>query len=567
MKKAVFYARVSSDLQQKERSIESQLAELRRQIEKAGHKLIQEYVDDGYSGALLDRPAMNNLRADLKSDKFETIYILNADRIARDVTYQNIIVGEILRHKKQLIINGKDYISNPENKFTLTVLGAVSELERAKLIERVTRGRQHRLKQGILLGNGHHLYGYTYSRKTKESWPSYAINEAEAKVVLYAFQKYANGQIGIRTISRQLEKMGVPMIKGRNCLNQSSLRHILGNRTYLGVRYFNTMKESRIPQDPLSGTKKDKRIYTPPSEWIGIKIPAIISQELYDKVQKRLRFNEECYRNSKQPQLLSQLVWCDQCGTRCYAYRRFKRRVVYACRSRATKSHISEINGHVLESCTFELIESAMFDAAKLGNHVDLLKRKKRSNGIKVQRQLKKLDKKIESITTQKSRIVDLYAARSIDSDEYFKRIRDYERQLKDLKDERGKLTKFIPLFQKIEVIERSIIEFCSQAKVDYEKCKDFQSRRQFLLDRISKVTFDRRNRAYAKIKIYGSIPVRIENEEPIPVEFKVERVMDWHEYQACLAKAPRQNSDYFRAPVSSCSGNLLLAGRKQATL
>jgi hypothetical protein len=63
------------------------------------------------------------MRRDLKTTLFDTIYFLNTDRIARDVTYQTIIVGEFLKHGKQIIINGKDYIHNPENKFTLTVLG------------------------------------------------------------------------------------------------------------------------------------------------------------------------------------------------------------------------------------------------------------------------------------------------------------------------------------------------------------------------------------------------------------------------------------------------------------
>ena len=58
MTKAVLYARVSSDHQQKEGTIKSQVAELRRQIVAAGHKLVKEYVDDGYSGADMDRPAL-----------------------------------------------------------------------------------------------------------------------------------------------------------------------------------------------------------------------------------------------------------------------------------------------------------------------------------------------------------------------------------------------------------------------------------------------------------------------------------------------------------------------------
>ena len=166
MKKAVLYARVSSDLQKKERTIESQITALKNQINESGEVLVKEYVDDGYSGARLDRPALEELRRDMKTPLFDSVYFLNTDRIARDVTYQIIIISEILKQRKQLVINGRDYIENPENKFTLTVLGAVAELEKAKIIERFTRGKQHKLRQGCVPSQGSRMYGYDYVRKT-----------------------------------------------------------------------------------------------------------------------------------------------------------------------------------------------------------------------------------------------------------------------------------------------------------------------------------------------------------------------------------------------------------------
>jgi site-specific DNA recombinase len=132
MNKAALYARVSTDAQQKEGTINSQVIELKGQIEAAGHVLVKEYLDDGYSGTLLDRPALDQMRADAKTDVFDAIYFLDTDRIARDVAYQSIIIGELIKHGKQIIIKGKDYVNNPENKFTVTVLGAVAELERAQ---------------------------------------------------------------------------------------------------------------------------------------------------------------------------------------------------------------------------------------------------------------------------------------------------------------------------------------------------------------------------------------------------------------------------------------------------
>jgi site-specific DNA recombinase len=134
--RAALYARVSTDAQQKEGTIESRVVALRRQVAEAGHELVKEYIDDGYTGTLLARPGLDQLRSDLKADVFDTVYFLAADRIARDVAYQSIIVGELIKNGKQIIINGVDYKNNPENKVTLTILGAVAEFERAKIIER-----------------------------------------------------------------------------------------------------------------------------------------------------------------------------------------------------------------------------------------------------------------------------------------------------------------------------------------------------------------------------------------------------------------------------------------------
>jgi site-specific DNA recombinase len=145
---------------------------LKKQITAAGHTLVREYVDDGYPGARLDRPALDEMRKDVKTALFDAIYFLDADRIAREVTIQTIIIEEILKNGKQLIINGKDCIKNPENKFALTVLGAVAELERAKIVERATRGKQLRLSKGQLLGCGVKTFGYDYVRKspTQDHW-------------------------------------------------------------------------------------------------------------------------------------------------------------------------------------------------------------------------------------------------------------------------------------------------------------------------------------------------------------------------------------------------------------
>ena len=69
------------------------MLELKKQIARAGHVLVKEYIDDGYSGTMLDRPALEELRQDAKGDVFDAIYLQCADRIAHEVAHQTIIVG------------------------------------------------------------------------------------------------------------------------------------------------------------------------------------------------------------------------------------------------------------------------------------------------------------------------------------------------------------------------------------------------------------------------------------------------------------------------------------------
>jgi site-specific DNA recombinase len=154
MKRAALYARVSTDKQREEATIESQVYELKKQIATAGNVLVKEYIEDGHTGTVLHRPALDELRREAKGDVFDVIYFHSADRIAREVAIQTIIVDELLKRGKQIVIGGKDYEENPENKLTLTMLGAFAEFERAKILERTMRGRMHRIRSGGIRAPG-----------------------------------------------------------------------------------------------------------------------------------------------------------------------------------------------------------------------------------------------------------------------------------------------------------------------------------------------------------------------------------------------------------------------------
>jgi DNA invertase Pin-like site-specific DNA recombinase len=278
MKRAVLYARVSTDAQQKEGTIASQVLELKSQIAAAGDVLVKEYVDNGYSGSLLDRPGLETLRRDVRTPLFDAVYFLDTDRIARDVAYQTIILGELLKYGKQIIIKGRDYVNNPENKFTITVLGAVAELERAKIIERTTRGRLHRLRMGELSSHGHRIYGYDYVRKSATAPAALVINEEQAPVVRSIFEMFASGRFGLVTISRFLEERRLPTRLGRPLWHRDQIKFMLKNETYTGTRYFNRITHATEAFREGGQVIRGRWVYRDRAEWIPVKVPPIVSR-------------------------------------------------------------------------------------------------------------------------------------------------------------------------------------------------------------------------------------------------------------------------------------------------
>jgi len=177
------------------------------------------------------------------------VYFLDADRIASVVAYQTIIVEELLKCGKQIIIKGQNYADNPENKFTLQMLGVVAEYEHAKIIERTSRGRLHRLRMGGLSSTGHRIFGYEYVRKTPTSPAALVINEEQAAVVRSIFEMFASGDFGLVTISRWLEERRIATRTGRERWNMDQVKFMLKNETYAGTRHYNriTAAKGAIP--------------------------------------------------------------------------------------------------------------------------------------------------------------------------------------------------------------------------------------------------------------------------------------------------------------------------------
>jgi site-specific DNA recombinase len=202
---------------------------------------------------------LDQLRADLKTETFDAVYFLAADRIARDAAYQSIIVGELIKHGKQIIINGEDYKNIPESKVTLTILGAVAEFERAKIIERMMRGKVHKLRNGEMFG-GLAPFGYKYVKKTATKAGTIAVQEPEASIVRTMFEMSANGS-SLVAISRWLQQNDIKTKLGKSMWSVIQVKCILKNRTYTRTREYRPMNlsDAVVPKHKRGPSAKSVR--------------------------------------------------------------------------------------------------------------------------------------------------------------------------------------------------------------------------------------------------------------------------------------------------------------------
>jgi DNA invertase Pin-like site-specific DNA recombinase len=150
-KRVALYARVSTSNGQQDP--EMQLRDLREFTERRGWQITEVYTDAGVSGAKASRPALNRLMIDSGRRRFDVVIVWRFDRLARSVSH-------LLRALENFQALGIDFVSLSENvdtstptgKMVFTVLGAVAELERSLIVERVKAGLRNARAKGKRLG-------------------------------------------------------------------------------------------------------------------------------------------------------------------------------------------------------------------------------------------------------------------------------------------------------------------------------------------------------------------------------------------------------------------------------
>ena len=360
MKRAIAYARFSSDLQREE-SIDAQLRAIRKYCDENGFVLLATYADKGISGTSDNRPEFQRMISAATKGDVDAVIVHKLDRFARN-RYDSAFYKNILKKNNVKLISVLENLQDsPESVILESVIEGMNEYYSLNLSREVRKGLQENALECKVTG-GPPALGYSVDRSTQK----YVINEYEAEAVRMIFRMYLDGYSYTEIIDALNNKgyrtrRGIPFAK-------NSLYAILRNERYTGVYIY--VKDS---------TKNPKGKYVRHGEYepeavirIPGGIPAIISEDDFHRVQLKMkeRQHKAAKFSAKQEYLLSGKIICGECGNPYAGNSRKPRHdhplyVSYKCtrRNQREKNCTNpEINRDKLERLVLEKLTTVLFN-------------------------------------------------------------------------------------------------------------------------------------------------------------------------------------------------------------
>jgi len=220
------YARVSSEQQAEAQTIASQGAALRERVAAEGLTVpgAMQFLDEGYSGATLVRPALERLRDVVAARAVDRLYVHSPDRLARKYAYQVLLVDELRRAGVEVIFLNRAIGQSPEDDLLLQGQGMIAEYERAKIIERHRRGKRHAARSGVVHVLSGAPYGYRYVTKYEGGGQArYELVPDEAQVVRHIFDWVGRDRLTIGEVCRRLTQARERTRTGKTVWDRSAV--------------------------------------------------------------------------------------------------------------------------------------------------------------------------------------------------------------------------------------------------------------------------------------------------------------------------------------------------------
>jgi site-specific DNA recombinase len=497
--RVAIYTRVSTPRQAQAQKIDQQVERLKGYAVRKSWTLEEEhlYLDEGYSGATLNRPGLDALRDAAAMAEFEVVLLTAPDRLARNYVHQVLLIEELQGRGCRVEFVERPMSQDPNDQLLLQIRGAVAEYERTLIAERMRRGRLAKLRAGQLLPWVRVPFGYRTNPDHPRDPAGLRIDEYEAAIVREIFAWYLERGATLGSIARRLIESGVPTPTGKSSSwSRSTIRGILKNPAYVGEAYGNCThlvpaRRRKSPLTPVGSGVSCKR--RPQEEWIPISVPAIVDLEIFELVAEKLSRNQKySARNNKSHHyLLRSLVGCGVCKQGSNARTTWDGRSYYVCRG-----HNAVVPQH---RCRTRHVPAAQLDdvvwedLCKVLSHPEHIRNAlQRAYGgewlpQELKARLKTMDKAITQVERQKRRLLDAYLGGVLELPELERKRKELGGRSETLLAQKRQLEASANERMELAKIADSIARFCEQVRKGLSEATFEQKRAlvELLIDQV----------------------------------------------------------------------------------
>jgi site-specific DNA recombinase len=403
-KRAILYARVSTEEQLKGYSIPDQLRELRAYALREGYRVVEEAVDDGHSGADPHRPGLRRVMELAEGGAIDVVLAKKRNRLFRSRLYRLLWDQDLGELGVKLIA-----LDDTGNRFGDAMQDEFAEWEREEIARRTQDGLLERCRGGLVIKRKRAAYGY----RASEDGNSLEVSEPEMEIVRRIFRSVAEGT-AVRSVRVSLERDGIPAPSGIGRWNQTTIRNIIGSELYAphayeevaelvepgvaarldkgsiyGLWTWNTRKTTRRKVwDAAAGEFKIRYHYAPRprEEWLYVPVPdAGVPREVMEAARQSLK------DNARKPSRAAKRFWelsegilrCGECGHTLRpntAHKKNGRRFhYYSCRSRYNTGPARDcgnrkhLRAEEIEEQVWEFVRGLLRDPDRISAGLDRL--------------------------------------------------------------------------------------------------------------------------------------------------------------------------------------------------
>ncbi len=373
--KAVIYARYSCS-GQREESIEGQIRECTEYAKRNDIQIVGTYADKAKTGKNDNRFNFQRMISDSSKNLFDIIIVWKLDRFARN-KYDSAHYKHLLSKNKIRVVSATEMISDsPEGALMESLLEGMAEYYSLELAVKVERGQIENALKGCFNGGTVPL-GYRINQERR-----FEIDHMTAPFVLKAFELYDSGST-MKEIAEYLKSKGVKNNRGTP-MTLNTVSNMLTNRRYIGEYSY-------------------KHVFLPDG------IPAIISKELFERVQRKIAINRKspAKHKAQEDYILSTKLYCGTCMTymvgesgtsqnqTIYRY--------YKCLSSKRKRGCDRkaVKKDWIEDIVIEMIMKLIWDDALIERLTDLVMKEQANECSAVpllKKQLKEVEKAIANV-------------------------------------------------------------------------------------------------------------------------------------------------------------------------